>query len=247
MLITTNDSFFFTWTTNDSYSKEQWPEVARHNFYFRMRRTNFTRGEHIVSLTFSKVVISTISSWQEWLPNDCSTEYHIHDKPHLHDLNWKYHAWLLFSDRLNTRDMLRRRHWNVTDVFHCACFFFWRMSFTVCCVPQGALRIGCISFLAATLASGYGTIYRFTGSRVTPLSRVLCWQSSSLVTHSSLRLLFWLPGTFGNREMKLFFRMCCHLLDPGEANLGMRSPCTCIGWKPSTHNSLQYGLTLCYS
>lgn len=124
MLITTNDSFFFTWTTNDSYSKEQWPEVARHNFYFRMRRTNFTRGEHIVSLTFSKVVISTISSWQEWLPNDCSTEYHIHDKPHLHDLNWKYHAWLLFSDRLNTRDMLRRRHWNVTDVFHCACFFF---------------------------------------------------------------------------------------------------------------------------
>lgn len=124
MLITTNDSFFFTWTTNDSYSKEKWPEVARHNFYFRMRRTNFTRGEHIVSLTFSKVVISTISSWQEWLPNDCSTEYHIHDKPHLHDLNWKYHAWLLFSDRLNTRDMLRRRHWNVTDVFHCACFFF---------------------------------------------------------------------------------------------------------------------------
>jgi hypothetical protein len=27
-------------------------------------------------------------------------------------------AWLMVSDRLNTRDMIRRRHWNVTDVFH---------------------------------------------------------------------------------------------------------------------------------
>ena len=28
-------------------------------------------------------------------------------------------AWLMLSDRLNTRDMLQRRHWNVTEEFHC--------------------------------------------------------------------------------------------------------------------------------
>jgi hypothetical protein len=45
----------------------------------------------------------------------------------VHDCIWKckvlhrikVFAWLLLSDRLNTRDMIRRRHWNVTDVFHC--------------------------------------------------------------------------------------------------------------------------------
>ena len=28
-------------------------------------------------------------------------------------------AWLLLSDRINTRDMLQRRHWNVTEDTHC--------------------------------------------------------------------------------------------------------------------------------
>jgi hypothetical protein len=31
----------------------------------------------------------------------------------------KVFAWLLLSDRLNTRDLLQRRHWNVTDDTHC--------------------------------------------------------------------------------------------------------------------------------
>ena len=34
-------------------------------------------------------------------------------------LRIKVFAWLMVSDRLNTRDMLRRRHWNVTDELHC--------------------------------------------------------------------------------------------------------------------------------
>jgi hypothetical protein len=28
-------------------------------------------------------------------------------------------AWLLLRDRLNTRDLLQRRHWKVTDDTHC--------------------------------------------------------------------------------------------------------------------------------
>jgi hypothetical protein len=31
----------------------------------------------------------------------------------------KTFAWLLLVDRLNTRDMLHRRHWNTTDNTHC--------------------------------------------------------------------------------------------------------------------------------
>ena len=31
----------------------------------------------------------------------------------------KMFAWLLLSDRLNTRDLLQRRHWKVTDDTHC--------------------------------------------------------------------------------------------------------------------------------
>jgi hypothetical protein len=31
----------------------------------------------------------------------------------------KVFAWLLLSDRLNTRDLLKRRHWKVTEDEHC--------------------------------------------------------------------------------------------------------------------------------
>jgi hypothetical protein len=34
-------------------------------------------------------------------------------------LRIKVFSWLLVSDRRNTRDMLRRRHWNVADDPHC--------------------------------------------------------------------------------------------------------------------------------
>lgn len=34
-------------------------------------------------------------------------------------LSIKVFAWLLVGDRLNTKNMLRRRHWNVTDNTHC--------------------------------------------------------------------------------------------------------------------------------
>ena len=34
-------------------------------------------------------------------------------------LKFKFFAWLLLSDRLNTKDLLQRRHWHVTD--DCSC------------------------------------------------------------------------------------------------------------------------------
>jgi hypothetical protein len=35
-------------------------------------------------------------------------------------LRIKVFAWLLISDRLNTKDMIQRRHWKVTEVYHCS-------------------------------------------------------------------------------------------------------------------------------
>ena len=34
-------------------------------------------------------------------------------------MNYKVFAWLLLRDRLNTKDMLKRRHWNVAKNDHC--------------------------------------------------------------------------------------------------------------------------------
>jgi hypothetical protein len=34
-------------------------------------------------------------------------------------LKIKVFAWLLISDMLNTKDLIKRRHWNVTDEYHC--------------------------------------------------------------------------------------------------------------------------------
>jgi hypothetical protein len=31
----------------------------------------------------------------------------------------KFFAWLLLKDRLNTKDLLQRRHWKVTEDFYC--------------------------------------------------------------------------------------------------------------------------------
>ena len=34
-------------------------------------------------------------------------------------LKFKFFAWILLSDRLNTKDLLQRRHWHVTNDFSC--------------------------------------------------------------------------------------------------------------------------------
>jgi hypothetical protein len=43
----------------------------------------------------------------KWLWKSCFT------------LKTKVFAWLVLGDRINTRDMLQRRHWKVTDDMHC--------------------------------------------------------------------------------------------------------------------------------
>jgi hypothetical protein len=59
-------------------------------------------------------------------------------------------AWLLLSDRLNTRDMLQRRHWEVTNETHC-----------VLC-PSRTNEDRMHLFFSAISVRESGTIYRLT-------------------------------------------------------------------------------------
>jgi hypothetical protein len=66
-------------------------------------------GEHYASASFYKHIHDYIQvpSVYKWLWKSCCIMKH------------KVFAWLLLSDRLNTRDLLKRRHWHVTNAEHC--------------------------------------------------------------------------------------------------------------------------------
>lgn len=95
----------------------------------------------------------------------------------------KCFTWLLFFDRLNTKDLLVRRKWRSTDKI-----------ISVSCHPQKKkcalledMRIGFIFSSHAISASGFGTTCRLIGhTRVTLLS-AFCMLKTVLAIHSSLR------------------------------------------------------------
>jgi hypothetical protein len=66
-------------------------------------------GDHYASACFYKHIHAHIQvpSVYSWLWKSCCIMKH------------KVFAWLLISDRLNTRDLLKRRHWQVTEEEHC--------------------------------------------------------------------------------------------------------------------------------
>lgn len=78
-------------------------------------------------------ISDTCDIWEyKWGPKYASSAYYAHLHEHLvvpavYKWIWssacamklKVFAWLLLSDRLNTRDMLIRRNWKVTDDKHC--------------------------------------------------------------------------------------------------------------------------------
>jgi hypothetical protein len=72
----------------------------------------------------------------------------------------KFFAWLILHDRINTKDMLLRRHWNV------------RIIIVVCCAIMIHMRIGGIYSLTACIAHAYGITCKYLGSRE------ILWQHS---------------------------------------------------------------------
>jgi hypothetical protein len=97
----------------------------------------------------------------------------------------KMFAWLLLRDRLNTKDLIHRRHWNVTDEYHC-----------VLC-PLRAHEDRIHLFFSAISASVFGTIYKLNGLVMVIFNPLLVLLGGALASLFSWRWLLWLVGRFG--------------------------------------------------
>ena len=132
-------------------------------------------------------------------------------------LRIKVFAWLLVSDRLNTRDMLRRRHWNVTEELHCVMcpthetedwmHLFFHCSFS--------MRVWNYLQIQWEDGGSFEEVFKSARSR---------FRQPFLLKWSSLR-----AGTSGNKGMRLSFKMCFQLSGLGKVVLFMSSPCIRIG------------------
>lgn len=97
----------------------------------------------------------------------------------------KVFAWLLFFDRLNTKDLLVRRHWR-SDQENNLC--------VLCCM---FMRIGCIYSSPATSVSESGITFKWTGSKALTCNNVYPRLGGTLDTLSSWKWFLLQHGIFG--------------------------------------------------
>jgi hypothetical protein len=102
-------------------------------FYTPLTQSAFVELEELRSLMERTPVTGNKDEWTYcWGGAYASVKFysHIHEHikvPKVYQWIWrsccimktKVFAWLLLMDHLNTRDLLQRRHWNVTNVYHC--------------------------------------------------------------------------------------------------------------------------------
>ena len=103
-------------------------------FYLPLSDQAFQEFEELKGLMLSSPLSGDQDSWTyEWGPVYSSAKFYkqLHEGlPYLKASRgiWKsscimrtiFFAWLLLNDRLNTKDLLKRRNWQVTDDFSCA-------------------------------------------------------------------------------------------------------------------------------
>jgi hypothetical protein len=102
-------------------------------FYTPLSQSAFTELQDLQTLMQQNPVTGSKDEWTHcWGGNYASIKFYSHNHEHIkvpkvYKWIWqsscmmktKVFAWLLLVDRLNTRDLLQRRHWNVTDLYHC--------------------------------------------------------------------------------------------------------------------------------
>jgi hypothetical protein len=102
-------------------------------FYLPLSPLAFQELEELQNLMHDNPVSDQLDVWsfvwgQKYTAAQFYRHIHRHIKvPGIYKWLWKsccmmrskMFAWLLLSDRLNTRDLLQRRHWHVTDDTHC--------------------------------------------------------------------------------------------------------------------------------
>jgi hypothetical protein len=88
-------------------------EIFHYNILLENNDTwKYCWGEEYAASSFYKKIHDHIQTpaVYKWLWKSCCI------------MKTKGFAWLMLSDRLNTRDMLQRRHWRVTNDTHCVLF-----------------------------------------------------------------------------------------------------------------------------
>ena len=142
---------------------------------------------------FSHIVVDPIFKWI-W---KCSCT-----------LKFKVFCWLLLMDRLNTRDMMQRRHWNIQDD---TCVILPLMK----TVPAFSLHGASVNGSGITWAShGFFNLTRL-------LMRWLYMLERTLVSHFSQRQSSLPHGIFGFNEMGRSSELKCLLSNLGGEILSM--------------------------
>jgi hypothetical protein len=115
----------------------------------------------------------------------------------------KFFAWTVLHDRINTKDMLLQRHWNVTQNHNC-----------VLCSAH-ILEDWRHLFLIVFSAQESGTTCKFLGILVPLMNRWLDHESTSMDL-VFLKWLFWLVGAFGNSAMVIFSKEFGQVSEDGK-------------------------------
>jgi hypothetical protein len=103
----------------------------------------------------------------------------------------KFFAWLILHDIINTREMLIRRNWKVTDDHAC-----------VLC-PSKSLEDWSHLFSNVISVPGYGLICRFIGAQVPGLKCLYTPGNNSRVL-ALWKLSYWHVGIYGGKGMIKF-------------------------------------------
>jgi hypothetical protein len=114
---------------SEVYSREDITSI----FYLPLSQPAFAELQELMLIMQANPITDVKDKWSYvWGSKYTSAQFykhiHAHIKvPRVYHWLWKsscimhtkFFAWMLLVDRLNTRDMLQRRHWHVTDDTHC--------------------------------------------------------------------------------------------------------------------------------
>jgi hypothetical protein len=101
-------------------------------FYTPLSQSAFAELQQLRVIMQANPISGDTDKWTYCWGSDYTSAkfyYHIHKHmkvPKVYEWIWKsscmmkikVFAWLLLVDRLNTKDLLKRRHWHVTDIYH---------------------------------------------------------------------------------------------------------------------------------
>jgi hypothetical protein len=125
--------YSFVLNSNMSATQVYEQEDLMSLFYLPLSRTAYAELQELQVIMLNNPLTEQSDVWTYvWGERYTSSKFYTHIHSHIQTppvyqwlwescciMSHKMFAWLLLVDRLNTRDILQRRHWNTTDDTHC--------------------------------------------------------------------------------------------------------------------------------